>query len=366
MNHQLSDLRKICLLGINPVTSAFAAALKNSGFRGELFGVDSEKIVKDAWGKTVITDGSPSLDEGLKNSDLVALGESKHLPEDTFAFAVDRAASDAVMLDMISNRHRLDRSIAVAARRDLHYIGFHIEPTLGTTAECSANIRAFFSGKTVLLTPQFKSDIPAAEMLTTVFVACGASVHSMNQDKFDERHAQFDLVSDVLKFLELETILRNCRPEQVVTQHLESRISQQLDYCSDSRKSEWLKELADNRAEVIKVLSTIEATVGNLRTNLLIGSLDEHVASVIQAGRALLSKAVSSEGPELIVNTGDSPRVMQAIATAMAEARIAIDRIERLTERGDGYFKLRLLSLDERARAESVLRTAGIETEQTD
>jgi hypothetical protein len=64
---------------------------------------------------------------------------------------------------------------------------------------------------------------------------------------------------------------------------------------------------------------------------------------------------------ELLVMTGGDPKILERISVVLAEARLAIENLHRMSGDTNGAFKLVMKSDSDKQRAVQLLQGAGIE-----
>lgn len=364
MHSQLSDLRRICLWGLDPVAASIGLAIRRSGFHGTIYGVDDTNAVKRAWTHGCINDGGANSQVGIKNADLVILSRYCTNPRDRLAEALDTAQPDCILLETSAVKGHETVVFESSTRNDVHYIGFHMvqdDPAL--TVACNPS-PFFLESKAIILTPRIRADYPAYKILAGAFENSGATVIAMSPQAFHERVALMDFVPDLLDFVELEVALMSNRDDKITPEYLGIRLKERLDRLADLHQSSWHDAIVGTRDAVDQQLAVVEQAIQSIRENLRAGSLRNRVASLLVQAEYLQGQGSPAGDLELVVVTGGDPKTMERISKALAEAHVNIEKIEQLRGETNGAYKLIMPDVEACSRAASALKAAGIDTEQ--
>jgi len=361
---QLSDIRRVCLLGLDPVVASLSMILKRSGFRGQVYGVDDTALVKQAWQHGCINDGGTNAAAGIKSAELIILSRSCANPRDRLAEALDQAQPDSIILEASTVKGHETVVFESSSRTDVHYVGFHMvqdDPALLNSCNPSP---FFFESKAIILTPRIRADYPAYKILADALEKAGGTVIAMSPQAFHERVALMEFIPDLMDFLELEVALTSSTDDKITSEYLTTRLKDRLFRMVDLHESSWHDALNGTRHAVDKQLQAVEEAVKSLRNDIRTGNLKNRVASLLVQAEHLHVQGAAPVQQELVVITEGDPKVMERISKALAEAKVNIDRIEQLKGDTNGAYKLHLTDASTCARAACALKAAGIETEQ--
>ena len=363
---KLNDLRKIALGGVDSITSAIVLSLKRAGFKGALYGVDSAAVITQAWNNGCVTDGGTEWKDALPNCKLVVLSRQSRNFRARLAKVLELAEPDTIILDASSVKGYAEDVIVASGREDIRHIGFFLVHEQDHANEDTKPSHFFFDGKTIILTPRSRTDLAAFKMLSTAFDTCGAKVIPMYPQAFYERLAMLDFVPDLLEFLELEAVLASTSADKITAEHLGQRLYARLKRLAELHQSAWHDSLIGTRSQIDCLLANIQLSIQTVREDLLAGSFEARVASVLAKGDYLHQQTIEAASDEIVVATKGDSQIMQRIARLLSESCVVVTKLEELKQDSEGTYKLRLESKEHRNKAVSLLKSAGIKVEFKD
>ncbi len=366
MDYTFTDLRKVCLVGVDTITSAFALSIKRAGYSRIIYGVDEPSQVKYALACGSATEGGQSYQVGLRGSNLIVLSRICREPAERLANILEAADPHSIVLDSSAVKGHEEAVFEASGRKNVHYVGFHIvQDQLRDPSELNPS-QFFFDSKAVILSPRNRKDYPAYKMIAKILESSGAKAIAMSPQDFRKRIATLEFMPDMLDFLALEAVMQGSPEEKIPVDYLGERLIKRLKRFAGLNGSSWCEAVAGTQDHLDELLELIEASLKSLRQDIHHGKLKERVNAVLEQGEYVQQEDTSTSDRELIVITGGVTSVKQKIAMALVGARISLGNLEELRGKTNGAYKLRLDNVAERDRATEALRAAGIEVELTD
>ena len=182
---------KVAVIGLGLIGGSLAAALRDSGEVGEVFGVerDSESL-RFALENGIADTGSSEIGPGISGSEIVVVATYV----DTIARVAEEVSGfvspDTVVCDTGSVKAPVVREMEKGPR-NIRFVGAH--PIAGKeTSGVRESDPGLFSGKKCVVTPVESTCPEALSMVKTLFSLAGSEVVEMDPESHDEI---FSLVS---------------------------------------------------------------------------------------------------------------------------------------------------------------------------
>ena len=182
---------KVSVVGLGLIGGSLAAALRESGEVGEVFGVERDTESLRFAVENGITDaGASEIGPGISGSEIVVVA--------TYVDSIARVAEEVsgfvspgtVVCDVGSVKASIAREMEKGPR-NIRFVGAH--PIAGKeTSGARESDPALFSGKRCVVTPVESTSAEALYMVKTLFSLAGSEVVEMDPEAHDE---VFSLVS---------------------------------------------------------------------------------------------------------------------------------------------------------------------------
>ncbi len=182
---------KVSVVGLGLIGGSLAAALRESGEVGEVFGVELDTESLRFAVENGITDaGASEIGPGISGSEIVVVA--------TYVDSIARVAEEVsgfvspgtVVCDVGSVKASIAREMEKGPR-NIRFVGAH--PIAGKeTSGARESDPALFSGKRCVVTPVESTSPEALSMVKTLFSLAGSEVVEMDPESHDE---VFSLVS---------------------------------------------------------------------------------------------------------------------------------------------------------------------------
>ncbi len=182
---------KVTVIGLGLIGGSLAAALRESGEVGEVFGVERDaESLRFALENGIADAGAPEIGPGISGSEIVVVS--------TYVDTIARVAGEVsgsvspgtVVCDVGSVKASIVREMENAPR-NIRFVGAH--PIAGKeTSGVMESDPGLFSGKRCVVTPVESTSPEALSMVKKLFSLVGSEVVEMDPESHDE---VFSLVS---------------------------------------------------------------------------------------------------------------------------------------------------------------------------
>ncbi|HAX95492.1 MAG TPA: prephenate dehydrogenase [Prolixibacteraceae bacterium] len=178
---------KITIIGLGLIGGSIAKDLRKSGFATEIRGVETLPENANAAVQLGLVDQSVSLEEGLRNSDLVIVSTPVDITLQILPVILDQIESFTTVTDMGSTKRVVTESVELHPRRR-NYVPAH--PMAGTeNSGPEAALENLFQGKIAIVCDQEKSGPQHLALVEKMFYALGMNIAYMSSDEQDHSTA---------------------------------------------------------------------------------------------------------------------------------------------------------------------------------
>jgi prephenate dehydrogenase len=357
----MTVLRKICLIGFDRIIGSFALGLKRSGFRGAIVGVDNPETIAKCWNLGIVTDGTDELSKALVGAELIVLSSHSGAQSGALARVLDLADDGAIISEMTRVKGDINRVFDESARPDVHYVGFRLLSESEADMDVENANRFFFEGKSVILTPRGKEDLEAYQVLSEVLKKMGAAVVAMSPQAHDRLLALHSQVPRVASLALLRRILESSGDLKLSPQMLTGWLVEELKALGTAQHRTWVDDVEANQELVVKGIDELVSQLQRIKASVISGGLKTEFDDLAAHADELLGLAVKTNPNELILVAGSDPKVLERVAEMFAKQRLTMGKLEKLENAEAGTYRIIMNSQDERDKATSMLRRAGIE-----
>lgn len=178
---------KTTVIGLGLIGGSIARDLRKSGFATELIGVDANKEHANEAVKIGLVDRVESLEEGVKNTDLVIIAIPVNMELLVLPQVLDLIGSSTTVTDMGSTKKEIVDSVRNHKRRR-NYIPAH--PMSGTeNSGPSAALEGLFKNKIAILCDQEDAGPQHVALIEKMFQSMGMDIAYMTSDEQDHSTA---------------------------------------------------------------------------------------------------------------------------------------------------------------------------------
>ena len=266
---------KVGIIGLGLIGGSMAIDLKRKGFADQILGVEAEPVNASAAEKIGLVDRIVSLDECVRQSDLVVLAVPvgaavKMLPQvlDKIGESGD---TDKVVMDVCSTKEHLARNVKYHPCRR-QYVASH--PMAGTEYSGPwAAMPGLFDGHACIICDSEESSPKAVRKVETLYETVNMRTIYMNSSNHDVHAAYVSHISHVTSFALALTVLDKEKDEKHIFDLASGGFSSTVRLAKSSPDM-WTPILTQNRDNVLHVIDTYIDKMQAFRTAIEEGDED--------------------------------------------------------------------------------------------
>ena len=248
---------KVGIIGLGLIGGSMAIDLKRKGFADQILGVEAEPVNASAAEKIGLVDRIVSLDECVRQSDLVVLAVPvgaavKMLPQvlDKIGESGD---TDKVVMDVCSTKEHLARNVKYHPCRR-QYVASH--PMAGTEYSGPwAAMPGLFDGHACIVCDSEESSQKAVRLVEDLYDVLNMRMIYMNSSSHDMHAAYVSHISHVTSFALALTVLDKEKDEKHIFDLASGGFSSTVRLAKSSPEM-WTPILSQNRENVLHVIDT--------------------------------------------------------------------------------------------------------------
>lgn len=248
---------KVGIIGLGLIGGSMAIDLKRKGFADQILGVEAEPVNASAAEKIGLVDRIVSLDECVRQSDLVVLAVPvgaavKMLPQvlDKIGESGD---TDKVVMDVCSTKEHLARNVKYHPCRR-QYVASH--PMAGTEYSGPwAAMPGLFDGHACIVCDSEESSQKAVRLVESLYNVLNMRMIYMNSSSHDMHAAYVSHISHVTSFALALTVLDKEKDEKHIFDLASGGFSSTVRLAKSSPEM-WTPILSQNRENVLHVIDT--------------------------------------------------------------------------------------------------------------
>lgn len=248
---------KVGIIGLGLIGGSMAIDLKRKGFADQILGVEAEPVNASAAEKIGLADRIVSLDECIRQSDLVVLAVPvgaavKMLPQvlDKIGESGD---ADKVVMDVCSTKEHLARNVKYHPCRR-QYVASH--PMAGTEYSGPwAAMPGLFDGHACIVCDSEESSQKAVRLVESLYNVLNMRMIYMNSSSHDMHAAYVSHISHVTSFALALTVLDKEKDEKHIFDLASGGFSSTVRLAKSSPEM-WTPILSQNRENVLHVIDT--------------------------------------------------------------------------------------------------------------
>lgn len=248
---------KVGIIGLGLIGGSMAIDLKRKGFATEILGVEAEPVNAAAAEKIGLVDRVVSMEECLRESDLVVLAVPvsaavSMLPEVLDSFSTFEGTS-RIVIDVCSTKEQLARSVRYHSMRKC-YVATH--PMAGTEYSGPwAAMPGLFDGHACIICDAEESDRKSVGVVEDLYGALNMRTIYMSSSNHDVHTAYVSHISHVTSFALALTVLDKEKDEKHIFDLASGGFSSTVRLAKSSPDM-WTPILSQNRENVLRVMDT--------------------------------------------------------------------------------------------------------------
>lgn len=248
---------KVGIIGLGLIGGSMAIDLKRKGFADQILGVEAEPVNASAAEKIGLVDRIVSLDECVRQSDLVVLavpvGAAVRMLPELLDKIGESGDMDKVVMDVCSTKEHLARNVKYHPCRR-QYVASH--PMAGTEYSGPwAAMPGLFDGHACIVCDSEESSQKAVRMVEDLYDVLNMRMIYMNSSSHDMHAAYVSHISHVTSFALALTVLDKEKDEKHIFDLASGGFSSTVRLAKSSPEM-WMPILSQNRENVLHVIDT--------------------------------------------------------------------------------------------------------------
>lgn len=248
---------KVGIIGLGLIGGSMAIDLKRKGFADQILGVEAEPVNASAAEKIGLVDRIVSLDECVRQSDLVVLavpvGAAVRMLSELLDKIGESGDTDKVVMDVCSTKEHLARNVKYHPCRR-QYVASH--PMAGTEYSGPwAAMPGLFDGHACIVCDSEESSQKAVRMVEDLYDVLNMRMIYMNSSSHDMHAAYVSHISHVTSFALALTVLDKEKDEKHIFDLASGGFSSTVRLAKSSPEM-WTPILSQNRENVLHVIDT--------------------------------------------------------------------------------------------------------------
>lgn len=248
---------KVGIIGLGLIGGSMAIDLKRKGFADQILGVEAEPVNASAAEKIGLVDRIVSLDECVRQSDLVVLavpvGAAVRILPELLDKIGESGDTDKVVMDVCSTKEHLARNVKYHPCRR-QYVASH--PMAGTEYSGPwAAMPGLFDGHACIICDSEESSQKAVRLVETLYNVLNMRMIYMNSSSHDMHAAYVSHISHVTSFALALTVLDKEKDEKHIFDLASGGFSSTVRLAKSSPEM-WTPILSQNRENVLHVIDT--------------------------------------------------------------------------------------------------------------
>ena len=248
---------KVGIIGLGLIGGSMAIDLKRKGFADQILGVEAEPVNASAAEKIGLVNRIVSLDECVRQSDLVVLavpvGAAVRMLPEVLDKIGESGDTDKVVMDVCSTKEHLARNVKYHPCRR-QYVASH--PMAGTEYSGPwAAMPGLFDGHACIVCDSEESSQKAVRMVEDLYDVLNMRMIYMNSSSHDMHAAYVSHISHVTSFALALTVLDKEKDEKHIFDLASGGFSSTVRLAKSSPEM-WTPILSQNRENVLHVIDT--------------------------------------------------------------------------------------------------------------
>lgn len=248
---------KVGIIGLGLIGGSMAIDLKRKGFADQILGVEAEPVNASAAEKIGLVDRIVSLDECVRQSDLVVLavpvGAAVRMLPELLDKIGESGDTDKVVMDVCSTKEHLARNVKYHPCRR-QYVASH--PMAGTEYSGPwAAMPGLFDGHACIVCDSEESSQKAVRLVEDLYDVLNMRMIYMNSSSHDMHAAYVSHISHVTSFALALTVLDKEKDEKHIFDLASGGFSSTVRLAKSSPEM-WTPILSQNRENVLHVIDT--------------------------------------------------------------------------------------------------------------
>ncbi|WP_226064898.1 prephenate dehydrogenase [Kaistella polysaccharea] len=243
---------KLTIIGVGLIGGSIAFKLREKHFADYVYGVDQNKIHLQEAKELGIIDESLSLEEAVKNSDLIIVAIPVDSSKDILPSILDLVNENQTVMDVGSTKAGIVQAVENHKNRS-RFVAFH--PMWGTeNSGPKSAISDSFTGRAGVICDKEDSAPDALKMVEQVAENLEMNLLYMDSEGHDIHTAYISHISHITSYALANTVLEKEREEDTIFQLASSGFSSTV-RLAKSHPEMWVPIFRQNKENVLDVLN---------------------------------------------------------------------------------------------------------------
>lgn len=262
----------VTIIGLGLIGGSIALGLRESGFAGELIGVDNNPEHTKKALQLGLTDRVLPLEEAVRYSRVIVVATPVDSLTTLIPRVLDLVGAEQLVMDVGSTKWPVLQAVEHHPNR-ARFVASH--PMAGTEySGPEAAVRGLFEGKCCVFTDVEKSAPDALAIAQQLYAALGMRLTYLGGPDHDLHVAYVSHISHIASFALALTVLEKEREEQRIFELASGGFSSTV-RLAKSNPDTWIPIFRQNRDNVLDVLDEFINTVSRFRTLLIKKDFDK-------------------------------------------------------------------------------------------
>ena len=243
---------QITIIGVGLIGGSMALKLKQQNIISKVIGIDfNENHLSEALEKGII-DEALSLEEGIKNSELIIIAIPVDAARKILPNILDLIGENQTVMDVGSTKSGICTAVENHPKRN-QYVAFH--PMWGTeNSGPTAAIADSFSERAAVICDKEKSNSKSLKLVESISKALGMHTLYMSSRDHDIHSAYISHISHITSYALANTVLEKEKEEETIFQLASSGFSSTV-RLAKSHPEMWVPIFKQNKENVLDVLN---------------------------------------------------------------------------------------------------------------
>jgi prephenate dehydrogenase len=244
---------KVAIFGIGLIGGSLAKDLRETGFAGEIIGVEnSETHAKEAL-ELGLVDRIETKETAVSEADLIVLTVPVNALVVELQFVLSKIRPEQTVTDMGSTKGVLIDAVKDAPNRS-RFVASH--PMAGTEfSGPTAAVSGLFRGKICIFCDVENSDSDAVETVELMYKAIGMDIKQMESHQHDMHAAYISHISHISSFVLAATVLEKEKDEEAIFEMAGGGFESTVRLAKSSPQT-WSPIFAQNRPYLLEAIDT--------------------------------------------------------------------------------------------------------------
>ncbi|MEZ4957723.1 MAG: prephenate dehydrogenase [Saprospiraceae bacterium] len=271
----------ITIIGTGHIGGSMAISLLENGFAKKVIGVDRDQVSLDKALRRRIIDEAMSLEEGVKNADLIILSTPVDAMLSLLPNVLD-LVENQVVIDVGSTKRNILKVVKAHPKRQ-NYVATH--PMAGTEhSGIEAAIPNLFKGKYTVICEKEDSLPNAVELIEKMYRSMDMQIAYLSGQEHDVHTAYVSHISHISSFALALTVLEKEKDEKQIFELASSGFASTVRLAKSSPDM-WTPIFRQNRDNVLDVLDEHINVLSQFRSFLIKNDFDSFHQQMVEANR---------------------------------------------------------------------------------